>query len=312
MSLAMASNELAQRELSNLTKNKLIEIILTRKIPGDVKLSDSTLNVMEFLKIPNFVDANSDFDVQEQNITYKNMCIEKDLKCANYEIECQKRVIREMERSIVSQNKTIESQDYLLKILKKENNKTQICDVAVPSKMSLKSEETVGKSKEIVSTQNLGMTVASAQTLDGEIPKKYADVVSGRNKVKERVLNTIISENKWNVAGRKRPRRRMVVGVGNASQSETKVKGVPKLIDLHVYRIHPDTTAEDLADMLRPHFEEVVIEAMESKNPDVYSSFKVTIFQDNFEKAMDATSWPKNSCIRRFLNIRKRNDLGRT
>lgn len=97
------------------------------------------------------------------------LIIEKDLKCTNY--ECRKRIICEVERSIVSQNKTIESQDYLLKILKNENNKMKTCNVGVPSKMSLKSEESFGKSKETVSTQNLDMTDISAQTSDGDIPK---------------------------------------------------------------------------------------------------------------------------------------------
>lgn len=58
------------------------------------------------------------------------------------------------------------------------------------------------------------------------------------DKAKERVLNTapwkssqdngedkIYSEYKWNVAGRKRSRRRMVAGVDSESQWETKVKG---------------------------------------------------------------------------------------
>lgn len=71
------------------------------------------------------------------------------------------------------------SQEYLLKILKKENNKMQICDVTVHSEISLKSEETFGNSKEIVFTQNLGMTDTTAQTSDGEILKKYAGVLGG-------------------------------------------------------------------------------------------------------------------------------------
>lgn len=52
---------------------------------------------------------------------------------------------------------------------------------------------------------------------------------------------------------RKGPRRGMVVGVVSESQPETKVKEASKTIDLRVYRIHTDKTAEDLADILRPH-----------------------------------------------------------
>lgn len=221
-----------------------------------------------------------------------------------------------MERSIASQNKTIESQDYLLKMLKEGNNKMQTINVAVPSKTSPKPKKMLGNSKE--TTQNLSKAATSAETSDEMIPKTYADVVVGQNGSKDTSSresfqdnreNNVISENKWNVVGGRRRKGRMIVGAGNESHIETKVKGVPKTIDLHVYRIYPNTTAEDLADMLKPHFEEVVTEALESRNPDIYSSFKVTIFRDNFEKAMDATLWPKNSCVRRFLYIRKKNDL---
>lgn len=321
----MASNELAIRELNNLTKSKLIEIILNRKIPSDVKLSDSTLNLLEFIKVPNFIDNNSDLDVSKQNLTYKNLCIEKDLKCANYEIQCQKRVICEMERSISSQSKTIESQDYLLKILMEENNKIRKCDVAVPKNMSPKSKKIYEKSKEIEprkkTSQNLNKEFTNAQNSNEVISLENMDAV-GLNKATENISNDVSkesslddkkgldsgsSENKWNLVDRRKRRGKMVVGVGNESQTETKVKGVPKTIDLHVYRIHPKTSAEDLKDMLKPHFGEVVTEALESRNPEIYSSFKVTIFRENFEKAMDATLWPKNTCVRRFLYIRKKN-----
>lgn len=84
------------------------------------------------------------------------------------------------------------------------------------------------------------------------------------------------------------------------------VKGVASLIDLHVYRIAPGTKPEVLEEYLRPNFSEVVCETLESKNAKLYSSFKVKILKENFDKAMDPSIWPQNACVSRFLYRKKR------
>lgn len=48
-----------------------------------------------------------------------------------------------------------------------------------------------------------------------------------------------------------------------------------------------------------------------SRKPDLYSLFKVDIFEDNFELAMDPTLWPENARVRRFLHFRQKQLDGR-
>ncbi|XP_045480896.1 uncharacterized protein LOC123685284 [Harmonia axyridis] len=136
--------------------------------------------------------------------------------------------------------------------------------------------------------QNLNKELTNAENSNEVVSLENMDVV-GLNKATEKVSNNVTkesslddkkdfdsgnSENKWNFVDRRKRRGKMVVVVGNESQTETKVKGVPKTIDLHVYRIHPNTSVEDLKDMLKPHFGEVVTEALKSRNPEIYSSFE--------------------------------------
>lgn len=107
------------------------------------------------------------------------------------------------------------------------------------------------------------------------------------------------------VLGRK---RRIVTGNSN---SLGDIKGVPKLIALHVYRINPNTTASNLETHLKKQFPEVICESLNSKHPELYASFKIKVSEENFEKAMNPTIWPYGACIQRFLEIKKK-DLKQT
>nr|CAI5868327.1 unnamed protein product [Callosobruchus analis] len=102
----------------------------------------------------------------------------------------------------------------------------------------------------------------------------------------------------------KRRNRRKNTIVGNREDSD--VKGVPSYTQLHVYRLSRDTTMQSLTDFLKLTFPEVICEAMSSKHPDLYSSFKVQIYNKNFKKAMDPKVWPSGACVNRFLEIKKK------
>lgn len=82
-----------------------------------------------------------------------------------------------------------------------------------------------------------------------------------------------------------------------------KLQGVPKYVPLHLYRVAPDTKAENVVDFLKPSFPEVKVEGLTSKHPEQYASFKVFIYEHNMETALDSNIWPENACIRRFLYL---------
>nr|CAI5834652.1 unnamed protein product [Callosobruchus analis] len=97
-------------------------------------------------------------------------------------------------------------------------------------------------------------------------------------------------------------RRSLVIGSGSGSGS---VRGVEKQISLHVTRLHPNTKTDDMESMVKSNFPEAVVEKLNSKYSDVYSSFKVMISENNFKSALDADKWPKNACINHLLQRRQ-------
>nr|CAI5820101.1 unnamed protein product [Callosobruchus analis] len=106
------------------------------------------------------------------------------------------------------------------------------------------------------------------------------------------------------VEGRRRRNRRSLL-VGNGPD-DCVVKGVEKRVALHVSRIHPSTALTDMESMVKAKFPEATVESIQSKHPDIYSSFKVTLLHSNFKSALDVSIWPKNTCINRFLQSRKK------
>lgn len=102
----------------------------------------------------------------------------------------------------------------------------------------------------------------------------------------------------WQDVAKRRRRRTVVVGT---STNPSNIKGVPRFVSLHAYRMDPDTKCEDLVTMLKKHFPEVSCESLKPRHPGLYASFKVTIYADNFKVAMDPAIWPQGSCISRFL-----------
>ncbi|CAG9817693.1 unnamed protein product [Phaedon cochleariae] len=97
------------------------------------------------------------------------------------------------------------------------------------------------------------------------------------------------TKTEWKTVPKRNSRRqRQIVGQNN----DLSIKGVPRKTVLHVCRINKDSSADDLKSTLQKHFPEVHCHQITAKYPDLYSSFKVRILEENFNKAMDPNIWP--------------------
>lgn len=94
--------------------------------------------------------------------------------------------------------------------------------------------------------------------------------------------------------------------MGNNEGNTGSLRGVPKMTALHVYRLDPSTSTEHLLNFLSPQYPEVTCEKLQSRHPELYSSFKVNIYEEHAEAALNPDNWPKNACIRNFLYLAPR------
>ncbi|PSN41237.1 hypothetical protein C0J52_13436 [Blattella germanica] len=117
------------------------------------------------------------------------------------------------------------------------------------------------------------------------------------------------SENKeqWTDVVNRRNKNPVIVGrqVKSSDENSTlQLQGVPKMSELHVYRLAPTTTEEQIINFLKPKRPEVICEKLESRNANIYASFKVSVHEEHVESVLSPDQWPQNVCIKRFFHLR--------
>lgn len=82
---------------------------------------------------------------------------------------------------------------------------------------------------------------------------------------------------------------------------------VPKkpVSHLHVTRLGPETTIADLQDFFNKNSYEVSIEKLNSRKPELYSSFKIALPSDHLDEVMNPTFWPVGVAVNRFFMKRR-------
>lgn len=101
-----------------------------------------------------------------------------------------------------------------------------------------------------------------------------------------------------------KPKRRRNFVVGQCNEAGT-IQTVPKLVSLHVTRLHPSTKTSDLVGILKNKFPDVSCEVHASKYPDKYTSMKVTIRQEHLKEAWKREIWPSGAIVSRFFGKKR-------
>lgn len=80
------------------------------------------------------------------------------------------------------------------------------------------------------------------------------------------------------------------------------IKGAIQFNHLHVYGLDPSTNEEDLIAFLKQNsFIDVKCEKLKSRRPEEYSSFKVSVRSDDFDRLNAPELWPVGVKFNRFL-----------
>lgn len=94
-------------------------------------------------------------------------------------------------------------------------------------------------------------------------------------------------------------------GFTGSNPQTSNIKAVSKMAEIFISRLHPSTTSDQIKTYLGPEFPEIQCESIESKHPETYSSFKITINSNNFTHLMNPDKWPNGVFINKFFRKRK-------
>lgn len=86
--------------------------------------------------------------------------------------------------------------------------------------------------------------------------------------------------------------------------SHNAIETVPKKLSLHVSRIKPGTTEKQMEAFVQQFFPEAMCELLDSRYPQQYTSFKVTLYSKNMEAALTPQKWPRGALVNKFFRKR--------
>lgn len=170
------------------------------------------------------------------------------------------------------------------------------CEVFVSSlEVSTNKDETnmeFGSSNESMSTTDRNLYIKqTSENVADKNPQLKTNKASVRP-VKQKGKY----DNKWSIMGK---------------ATDSSIKAIPKTISLFVSRINTQTTSSEFTNMVKQNFTEAVCTELNSKHPECYRSYKVSINEENLERAKSCDLWPKDAYVSMFFH-RKVVQKGRT
>lgn len=97
--------------------------------------------------------------------------------------------------------------------------------------------------------------------------------------------------------------------VGTSTSSNLKVVPKEHVAHLHVSRLSPSTTNDELKDFFGELIPNVTCEKLISRRPEIYSSFKVTLPAELLQKVLDPNFWPEGVAVNKFFMKRRQSSI---
>lgn len=242
-------------------------------------------------------DKKVDISIFQYIVKQKDMVIDelKDkIRILNNQIE----LLQTINNSVTSVSNVI-SEQKILEVSSRDKNVRDKRNERRPQKQT-DSQENVNINRVPENTAFVTRNEVSAAIELAESERKMKNYI---NLTTDLASTSQSRKEEWNeVVKRKSNKRKIIIGNNKESNS---IKTVPKYVVLHVYRLDPQTTVNQLSNLLQINFPEVKCEKLISRLSELYSSFKVTILEHNFAKAMDPNIWPDGACVSKFFMKRK-------
>lgn len=114
-------------------------------------------------------------------------------------------------------------------------------------------------------------------------------------------VNDEIKDSGWSVVTKKR-KFKQLDAIQGSNKNSSSIKGVASYSHLHVYRLDPTLKPEQIVSYLES--QDVIgskCEQLNSKFPEIYSSFKVSVPEKYLNEVMKPEKWPENVRVNRFF-----------
>lgn len=300
-------------ELNKLKKHDLINLIIYKKLPDNF----SSDIIDRFMGISADDDCSSGAsnvilcDAEEAtNGPPDSECVGKVCLQNRLLVNFQRKELDYNQQIIQHVNKRIADLEKIIKLM--ENSKeNEFVGLLPPSVETIPKKRDDGEKSNSTKTYSaIAQKRRTFKTADIDVNtdthSKTADRVD-RNVNTARVSGASVGLGMASKSDKVHVRNRLkdiIYGAKGAS-NPGDLKGVPRLGFIHVSKLDPATTPDAVETYLKQIVPGCRCEQLDSKHPDVYSSFKITVPYDNITQVMNPSIWPTGARLDRFFHGRR-------
>lgn len=269
-------------ELNKLNKSQLIEIIIKKTVPEGLSISEE-LHKCIHSSPDSFGKKMSEVDgVQEPSYKEISNSLQRELNVSG-------KLIQQLEERV-------NDQKLIISLLKKESP---------IDKHPNKNKMHAGIENDSFKTTEYKVNNQDAKKLS--VPQKTQPNTTFDRQTSVRSEKSVnrLDDGIWEIPRYEYRRRININRRGNrvyGKATEFEFKGVVKYKDYHVYRLPPKFEDTDLINHLKSKdIQDVKCERMNSRYPDEYSSFKVSVALKYDKEFRNPNIWPEYVVINPFL-----------
>lgn len=334
--MASSDGSVLASELNKLKKSDLIDLLINCTLPDNI-VSDILLNFAKELSrktVKKCVCDGESVSMDINNTEIMNTSIGNQFSILKLENKYLNDICIEKEKVIYNQSVAItalQQQNNLLNSLLKINttNNENHCDKfegqTAPSWNPI--EDTINKGycislnvKENINPATLVTTpiatnksnsIGQTSETQGEMARTTSaeNINENKNAIQATTQKTSYNNgkysNRFSDSNSRKKNNQIIVGTSQ-SLDNINLKAVPTMAYFHVFKLQPATTENDVIKHLQTDFPEVLCQKLVSKFPQEYSSFKISVNQENATSFLDPNRWPMGTRINKFFHIKKK------
>lgn len=300
-------------ELNKLKKPELISLIIHRKLPGNF-VSDVLSKFLEDSDVeggigPNCSSPKTLPGASAESVSHGDCAVPECIR-AKCKAEYSAKELVSKEEVLCLLKKRVSDLESIIDLLKTKNprkpsnnppsldnsknqdNKSNTCS-ALFIDYSKKSSAEVVRQSSVNNKQgdNTDSVLPVIGEMSGSVNKPRASNKNGGQ------------VNMRDNSGNKHKKRIQEVVYGSKCDLGD-IKGVPRMGYVHVSKLDPKTTADSVSRYLDQIVPSCKCEMLDSRFPEIYSSFKVSVPLDNVDKIMNPSVWPTGVRLNRFFHRR--------
>lgn len=279
-------------ELQKLRKELLIDLILSGKLTGDIPKTVNIAVIQKYLsqrqcQLCNDKVSTEVSDIHDDpatSVDTKGLSNHLATKTESAGVNSQSDALNKLTFHL---EKRVSEQELLISLLQDKINSSNVNNPSPkPKSSALIPNKPLDSDMALNPQNNCTLNYSAATSSSTHLNSAYQQ--------KHTITNAQVNKA---IKDAKKPTVFYITG-SNASQ--TTIKSVPKQGYLSVYRLHPETTNENLEAFLKVAAPDIPFRCTLLKSNMYQSCFKVSFPLELLEKAYNPQIWPDGAAVRKF------------